>query len=296
MDSRLLKILKKVYFKKKYVKDGSYLRQIDCGDRLDPDTMTTNYSTDILSPSDQAFLIKSGYPVNEIVYHTHDQCVERIKYIIQTGDVTLEKCLLAFICGFESFPRGRQPILSYLFARALPVHRFNEEGYCPICSLKKDKWLQYGEDIFRLYYGYSWNESWENCVVDLEEFTKLPSCQPTENDISIFKSVIEIIRNAPSMETPGKLEQRIRAAKIVPGYEKYRFRGQLITLAELGVIPNAFIRPLYDGFTAFEERCMIGQKAIKNVRSDIPLPLAGWKGDNPINEVRLNELFGDIID
>ena len=98
------------------------------------------------------------------------------------------------------------------------------------------------------------------------------------------------------METPGKLEQRIRAAKIVPGYEKYRFRGQLITLAELGVIPNAFIRPLYDGFTAFEERCMIGQKAIKNVRFDIPLPLAGWKGDNPINEVRLNELFGEIID
>ena len=295
MDSRLLKILKKVYFKKKYVQDGPYLRQIDCGDRFDPDTMTTNYSTDTLNPSDQAFLIKSCYPVNEIVYHTHDQCVDRSKYIIQAGDVTLEKCLLAFICGFESFPRGRQPILSYLFARALPVHKFNEDGYCPICSLKKDNWLQYGEEIFRLYYGYSWNESWENCVIDLEEFSKLPLCQPTGNDISIFKSVIESIRNAPAMETPGRLEQRIRSAKIVPGYEKYRFRGQLIALAELGVMPNAFIKPLYDGFTAFEERCMIGQKVIKNFRSDIPLPLAGWRGDNPIDEVRLNELFGDII-
>lgn len=295
MDSRLLKILKKVYFKKKYVKDGPYLRQIDCGDKFDCETMTTNYSSDNLNLSEQTYLIKSCYPVNEIVYCTHNQNVDRSKNFIQTADITLEKCLSAFICGFESFPRGRQPILSYLFAQVLPIHKFNEEGFCPICSMKNDKWLQYGEEIFRLYYGYSWNECWEKCVIDLEEFSKLPSCRPTENDINIFRSVIDCIRNAPAKETPGKLEQRIRESKIVPGYEKYRFRGQLIALAELGVMPNAFIMPLYDGFTAFEERSVISQKVVKNVRSDIPLPLAGWNGDNPINEMRLNELFGDFI-
>ena len=54
-----------------------------------------------------------------------------------------------------------------------------------------------------------------------------------------------------------------------------------------------YIKPLYDGFTAFKERCNISYKGC--VRSDIVLPLSGWRGSNPINEERLNDLFGDIL-
>ncbi|MCE8569023.1 hypothetical protein K0F19_20635, partial [Bacteroides fragilis] len=86
-------------------------------------------------------------------------------------------------------------------------------------------------------------------VIDLEEFSQLPPCEPTENDITVFRTVIDYIRNAPAEETSGKLEQRIRVAKIVPGYEKYRFRGQLMVLAELGIMPNSYIKPLFEGFT-----------------------------------------------
>ena len=129
-------------------------------------------------------------------------------------------------------------------------------------------------------------------MIDLEEFSKLPPCIPTDKDIQIFRSVIEHIRNAPADETPGKLEQRIRKAKIIPDYEKFRFRGQLTVLAELGIMPNSYVKPLYDGFTPFAERCEINGKAAKNFRPDIILPLLGWNGSNPINEERLNELFG----
>lgn len=295
MDSRLFKILKKVYFKKKYIKDGSYLREVDCGDEFNCDTMTTNYATNNLTSLEYSFLIKSGYPTNEIVHLTHDQCVDKYKSILQNRNVTLKSCLLAFVCGFGSFPRGRQPIISYLFARALPIHDFIGEKYCSICSIQKDKWLQYGEEIFRLYYGYSGNECWEHFALDLEEFSKLPPCEPTNNDITVFRAVIDSIRSASSKETPSKLEQRIRAAKIVPGYEKYRFRGQLNALALLGVMPNMYIRPLYDGFTSFDELCSIARTTVTNFRSDMPSPLYGWRGDNPINEERFNELFEDII-
>ena len=85
----------------------------------------------------------------------------------------------------------------------------------------------------------------------------------TDKDIQIFRSVIEHIRNAPADETPGKLEQRIRKAKIIPDYEKFRFRGQLTVLAELGIMPNSYVKPLYDGFTPFAERCEINGKAAK---------------------------------
>ena len=49
MNDRLFKILKKVYFKKKYIKDEKgYLREIDCGDNFDCDTKTIHYATNNL--------------------------------------------------------------------------------------------------------------------------------------------------------------------------------------------------------------------------------------------------------
>lgn len=296
MEEKLFKILKKVYFKKKYIKDiNGYLREIDCGDEFDCKTKTTHYATNNLTSTEQTYLAESGYNVNEIIHLTHNQCIEKYKVILQNENITLEHCLSAFICGFESFPRGRQPILSYLFAKAVPIHEFTDEGCCPVCSIKNNNWIHCGEEIFRLYHGYSWNEGWDTYVLDLEEFSQLLPCKPTENDINIFRAVIECIRNASAEETPSQLEQRLRKAKIIPCYEKYRVRGQLITLAELGIMPNMYIKPLYDGFTAFKERCNISHKGKGCVRSDIVLPLSGWRGSNPINEERLNDLFGNIL-
>ncbi|MCE8569019.1 hypothetical protein K0F19_20615, partial [Bacteroides fragilis] len=101
-----------------------------------------------------------GYPVNEVVHLTHDQCIEKYKFVLQNENISLRSCLSTFVCGFGSFPRGRQPILSYLFARAVPIHNFVGDVCCPICSIKVNNWLQRGEEIFRLYYGYAWNEGW----------------------------------------------------------------------------------------------------------------------------------------
>lgn len=293
MNDKLFKILKKVYFKKKYIKDEKgYLHEIDCGDKFDCSTKTTCYSTNNLKADEYTYLLENSYPVNEVVLFTHNQCIEKYKSLLQNSNINLKSCLSAFICGFNSFPRGRQPILSYLFARAIPSHAYDSDSYCPLCSIKGNNWIQKGEEIFAWYYGYAWNELWGKYVIDLEEFSKLPPCIPTDKDIQIFRSVIEHIRNAPADETPGKLEQRIRKAKIIPDYEKFRFRGQLTVLAELGIMPNSYVKPLYDGFTPFAERCEINGKAAKNFRSDIILPLLGWNGSNPINEERLNGLFG----
>ena len=66
-----------------------------------------------------------------------------------------------------------------------------------------------------------------------------------------------------------------------------------MTLAELGVMPNAYVLPLYDGFTSYQERYEINLKS--NLKSDIILPLAGWSGDNPIDEERLKLLFGKYL-
>lgn len=93
-------------------------------------------------------------------------------------------------------------------------------------------------------------------------------------------------------ETPGQLEQRIKKSKLIPKCEKYRLRGQLMTLAELGVMPNQYIPPLFDEFTDSKTYYKVNKKIHGSPRSDIVLPLSAWRGENGICEKRFEELFG----
>ena len=295
MDKGLFKILKKIYFKKSYIKDeNGYMQRIDNGDQFDCESGTTHYSNDGLSNAEILTLEQSGYPVNQIIKYSHDECINAYKMLLEHPHLSIENLISAYICGFSSFPRGRQPILSYLFAQAVPEHKIVSEGdVCPVCSIRRNVWIEKGHKIFSCYAGSVWNERWCGNLVELEEFTAISPCTPTSEDISILISLIDMIRQAPQDETPGKLEQRIKKAKIIPNYEKYSFRGQLMVLAELGIMPNPYVKPLYDGFTHFTDICSV--KYPGSTRSDIMLPLAGWRGENSINETRLQALLGNII-
>lgn len=296
MDEQLFKILKKVYYKKRYVRnEKGYDVAIETGDIYDAKTGTTSYTTDNLSTKELLYLTESGYPLNEIVYGSHDKTIRQLKEIIKNPNLSLDHLLSAYIAGFGSFPRGRQPILSYLFAKAVPVHSFcHSHGgtSCEICGLQKEFWLEKGNEIFRNYWGYSWNEGVTTFYLDLAEFSACKPVTPTEEDLRIFYSVIDLIRNAPKGETPGKLEQRIKKAKLIPNCEKYRLRGQLMALAELGVMPNSYIPPLFDKFTDSVTQYEIGSKVPGSPRTDIVLPLSGWRGENGICEKRFYEIFG----
>lgn len=298
LDEKLFRILKKVYYKKKYIKDEKgYKVRVETGDRFDLETSTMHYSTENLSPSERTYLQSSGYPVNETIHDTHDGNIKKLKEILTHPNLSLHNLLSAYIAGFGSFPRGRQPIISYLFARAVPLHNFcNSQGgeICEICGMKKEFWLEKGNEIFRNYWGYSWNEGVEDFYLDLEEFLELPPQHETDEDLRIFFSVIDMIRNALEEETPGKLEQRIKKSKRIPGCETYRLRGQLMALAELGVMYNPVIKPLFDGFTKHDIRCGLGRKLPGSSRSDIVLPLGGWRGKYGICEERFCELFGEF--
>lgn len=295
MDKGLFKILKKIYFKKSYIKDeNGYMQRIDNGDQFDCESGTTHYSNDCLSNAEILTIEQSGYPVNQIIKYSHDECINAYKTLLEHPHLSIDNLISAYICGFSSFPRGRQPILSYLFAQAVPEHKIVSEGdVCPVCSIRRNVWIEKGHKIFSCYAGSVWNERWCGNLVELEEFTAISPCTPTPEDISILISLIDMIRQAPQDETPGKLEQRIKKAKIIPNYEKYSFRGQLMVLAELGIMPNPYVKPLYDGFTHFTDICSV--KYPGSTRSDIMLPLAGWRGENNINETRLQALLGNII-
>ncbi|MCL1089161.1 hypothetical protein L2744_05970 [Shewanella profunda] len=165
MDKGLFKILKKIYFKKSYIKgENGYMQRIDNGDKFDCDSGTTHYSNCSLSNIEILALEQSGYPVNEIVKYTHDECIHAYKALLEHPHLSIENLLAAYICGFSSFPRGRQPILSYLFAQAVPEHKMINDGdVCPVCSIRRNVWIEKGHKIFSCYAGSVWNERW--CVI-----------------------------------------------------------------------------------------------------------------------------------
>ena len=74
-------------------------------------------------------------------------------------------------------------------------------------------------------------------------------------------------------------------------------RGKTVPKKELlvQIMPNDYLKPLYDGFTSFKERCEIKTPFKGSERSDVMPPLEYWRGDNPINEERLNVLFGRYL-
>ncbi len=298
MDEKLYKILKKVYYKKGYKLDKKGCKiEINTGDIYDRETGTFRYSTENLSEKELLYLQECGYAVNEIVYDTHDANLQKLKEIINHPNLSLHNLLSAYIAGYGSFLRGRQPIMSYLFARAVPVHSLYNNKWgaaCEICSMKREFYLEKGKEIFRKYGGASWNEMVWEFYIDLEEFSQLQPAVPTKEDLQIFKAVIELIRNAPEEETPGQLEKRILKSKLIPKCEKYALRGQLITLAELGVLYNPYIKPLFDEFTDFDTLCAISRKVPGSSRSDIVLPFSGWRGEYGICEERFQELFGSF--
>ena len=83
MDEQLFKILKKVYNKKRYIKDEQgYQIAIETGDVYDCKTGTKKYAMDTLSSKEKQYLTESKYPVNEIVYDLHDENIRKWKYFI----------------------------------------------------------------------------------------------------------------------------------------------------------------------------------------------------------------------
>ena len=97
-----------------------------------------------LKADEYTYLLENSYLVNESgSFYSTNQCIEKYKSLLQNSNINLKSCLSAFICGFNSFPRGRQPILSYLFARAVPLPMLTILiVIAPLCSIKGNNWIQ----------------------------------------------------------------------------------------------------------------------------------------------------------
>ncbi|MEO0815277.1 MAG: hypothetical protein AAFY60_20625, partial [Myxococcota bacterium] len=248
-------------------------------------------------------LWESRFPPNASVALDHDETVSRF---IELGQSLDESAVLeGFVLGCSgTWPRGRQSLISFAFAKHLKPHRFvaskpagtnqldDSSDRCAVCGIPARWTGNPTHEVFRAHWGYAWNEHPEDWVFELEERLSLSTPRVDEGDRERFTAFVRCIQSAEPGETPGQLDKRLTKAKVLPKTDKYRRYGILLALAEVGVLPAEPATPWFREFRTCAETAAAARGAGGNPRSDIVIPLSLWRGDTPIDDEVLQKLFG----
>lgn len=279
MDKKILSILKKIYFHE----NGFYNSALD---RIEHKIPTT------VSQADLELLETNGLKPNNFETFDHDNSLDRLLKLRDNKKLTLSFATSMFLKGLTGeIPRARQTLMSYLYLKYLPKHNFVGKDSCEICGLPKIKTEDKTHQLYTYYLGHSWNENPLSFLTELEESMTFEEPEITISDRKKLVELLEFIAKADSTETPGKLEKRLATHKFLDQTDKYKRYGILQTLAECGILTNKFIRPKYEEFASRKELWEASKKLTTSHRSDIILPLAGWKGENSVDFKRYKEIF-----
>lgn len=238
------------------------------------------------APEDLAAAGRAGWPVRVTERWHAQEIVERA--VAAAGALDEEAVVAAFVAGLGSSPRGRQTVISYGWACFLGTAPADGTGV-PDCGLRPVSEIDVTEQLLRLALGWAWNELPAHYLPDLEAAVAEGLPNPQDEDRERLRALLDIIRAQPEGTTPGELEKAVARAKIVPGIDKYQRYGILIGLTEFGVLPSPALPPMWDRFIPTAERHASYATVRGAPRSDIPVPLAGWRGG--LDERRAHRLL-----
>lgn len=235
------------------------------------------YKTDFLIQKQWNILQENNLVPNDIKQHTHDSLINDFLNLQKNKKLTIEFSKSLFIKGLTGlFPRYRQTLISFLYLQKIKDHKYTPSkkfSGCSICGLPEKATEDNTHNLFTYYLGYSWNEFPKNFTSELEDILQYPIPEITNKDKDYLVNLLISIDRATDNETPGQLEKRIGKEKLLPKTDKYKRYGILQTLAILGILPSK------------EE--LDKQPS----RSDIVLPLAGWKGKLGVDFKKAIEIF-----
>lgn len=135
-----------------------------------------------------------------------------------------------------------------------------------------------GDDIFDV--GYQ--------AFCLDQHSRLPEAVPTQDDITIFRNIIDVIRQSSKTDTPNDLEKSLTSKKFFKSNKEQR-RNLLETLSFCNIIES----PRATGYTS---KFVGPNKRYRDDHmSDWAYPIRLWRGQYGINEGALNYWFGDFL-
>ncbi len=294
LDEKLIKVLAKIY----RFENGKY----------DLQKGFYHYAIPTSFPEkSKQILAESGFEINKIVLHSHDEVIKALKKCVETENLEQKVKNLFFKALAEGFHRGLQPLFSYYFAKNMPLHthqpfthpdRSYEEGECPckICGIPQNEWDNDSKNLYDLYIGYCRLGGYAELLLDLEEVIQSPEIKRDKNGEAIFLQLLDLIKQAPPKETPSELIARISKAKILPKSNNTSRTWLVRILAETGILPNK----LSDGYSIFNQFYSYDQRETwyeilfeeaPNHRVEVNFPISAWRGQLGINEEMAKKLL-----
>ncbi|MGU3492685.1 hypothetical protein ACLBXM_01465 [Xanthobacteraceae bacterium A53D] len=243
-----------------------------------------------VDPADRAAAEARGWPIGRTT--TLPMKVALDQAVAAVGKLEIGQVMQAFVAGVGgSAPRGRQILISYAWALHLPAAMAAAAPALPDCGLREPVKLDVTKELMRLALGYVWNEMPERYLPDLEAAAAEGLPEPTADDRARFAALVAFIAAQPADTTPGALETAIGREKLLPGTDKYARYGILQGLAECGIMPNPAVPPSLDQHVPRAAYHAAHRELKGAPRSDIVLPLAGWRGAHGIDQARLDQLL-----
>ena len=224
---------------------------------------------------------------------THDAYVDALIALRDGTAFPFDRAVRFFVVGVSGrVPRGRSVLMDWLRLQHFKPHAFEGARHCEICGVPAEVEIRAEAALASAHAGHASNEVVEDLLPRWEEVLTLPDPVPSEQDWDILRALLARISEAEADETPGALEKRIAKARVLPKTDKYKRHGILQTLAECGVLPNLHCMALYDGQRLQREWWAAHHQMKGAPRSDIVLPLAGWRGQMGVDMGRAREVFG----
>ncbi|MDN3693829.1 hypothetical protein QWZ06_16785 [Chryseobacterium tructae] len=208
---------------------------------------------------------------------THDEICRRIKTAV--AKIEKQDVVNAFLYSLGTRQLEYRSFLSsYCIAKSLAEHHFiaspkPNEGICAVCGLHTYEFEEPIEFNTINYFKYKDGACFDSLIqvlFDVEQFPKLPTVQPNENDYNILNELKEIIETSEPNDRISQLKKRI--SKTFKSND-----GERVALLEiLGVIGI-----LHDDehFGYAEKHAAYPEREHRPIRNDdVGYPARWWQG------------------
>jgi hypothetical protein len=129
-------------------------------------------------------------------------------------------------------------------------------------------------------------------VVNLEDFAALPAVVASPADRAVLDRVLAVLADAPPDTPVSGVEALLSKARAIPRSNPYLRRSVLTTLAECGALPQPALPSRLDRWAGADEEFRAWRALGISHRSDVPMPLAAWRGGYGVDAARVRLVFG----
>ena len=259
-------------------------------------------------------LISAGFVRKKAERLPHQEMLKKAKVLMDKAD---EKTLAnGFIYGIvhKDCREYILPFVAYHFFKNFPNHEKtrwylgeeNEENflpnYCGVCdycddtppkrNLRSTRYHQFldafidAEFLYRAktYASYPVNHA----LYCLEEGTKFPKVQLTEEDFSVFIAAVRLAESIPSNKKVGAYKQVLHKSKLLPltGDEAQEF---INVLSYLNILHPKDMFGYAEKYTPLRE-----QKEADEHKNDYAYPVCHWCGADGVDYKMIEKLFGKL--